>query len=119
MFLKSLLNYVPYVVSYLTCIVPYVFSFLTCLTCFVLYVLSCLTCPRASCALCFACSHASRALCSTCSRTSHAIMSYVPLVHRALRPSCVNSPVKLLFSHASRDFFLFISISLAFLGNLQ
>ena len=65
----SLLNYVPYVLPYPTCLVPYVPSCLTCLVpyvlpclrCLVPYVLSYLTCSRALPVSCLTCPPASRA----------------------------------------------------------
>ena len=87
---SGLLNYVPYVLSCLTCLVPYVhlcpvFSCLTCpvylvryqLSCLLPYVLSCLMCllPYVPCVL--------RASCQTCSGILHvlrAVVSHVSCV---------------------------------------
>ena len=84
-FLKSLLNYVPYLFSCRRCLVIFV---LLCLRYLVPYVLSCLTCSRASCVLCLTCSCASRVSCSTCSCTSHDSCSTFPLASRFSCPTC-------------------------------
>ena len=91
----SLLHYVPYVLSCLTCPVPLVLIpyLLSCSMCLLLYVLlyslaSCPTCSRASCAILPhvprvrpTCTHASRASCPKCSR---ALQAFYPKSSRAL-----------------------------------
>ena len=72
---SGLLNYVPYVLSCLTCLLP--------------YVLLCPTFSRASRARCTSCATSSRASCLTCSRAFCAfcltcLVSYVPRAKRAL-----------------------------------
>ena len=86
---RSLLNYVPYVLSCPTCLVPYVPS---CLTCLVPYVLSCPTCLvpyvlRALRALVPHVPHALRALVPHMSCALRALVPYVPLVLHALVPN--------------------------------
>ena len=95
--MSSLLNYVPYVLSCLTCFVPYV---PLCLTCLVPYVLSCLTCLVPYVLLCLTCllpymlscltclvlyvPFALRASCQTCSRVSCVLRTLVPHVSSTL-----------------------------------
>ena len=90
--LRALVPHVPFALRAidLTCLVLYVTSNLTCL---VPYVLSCLTCLVPYVLSCFTCPSC-LLLC---------------VLHVSI------SPFLLLFSHTSRDFFLFISNSLAFL----
>ena len=98
---RSLLNYVPHVLSYLTCLVsalmPDVPRALHALVPHVSRVLRAIvrydprvhTCSRASRASCPTCSCALRASCPTCSRASRAscltcLLPYVPRAKRAL-----------------------------------
>ena len=70
----SLLNYVPQVFLWPTCLVSYVLS---CLTCLLSYVLSC---PKCSCN--------SRALVPTVLLCPTFLKAYLPLAPCALRPTC-------------------------------
>ena len=123
-----LLNYVPYVLSCLmscrasrvsclrfscvlralspTCFVPHVPFALRAidLTCLVLYVTSNLTCLVPYALSCLTCLVPYVLSCFTCPSCLLLCVLHVSV-----------SPFLLLFSHTSRDFFLFISNSLAFL----
>ena len=94
-FKMSLLNYVPRMLSWCTCLVTYVLS---CPTCFLATSVSCHTCSRASRVLCHTCPLSWRASWHTCSR--------------ALRSSCPT------FSRASRAPYLICSRTLRVLRTL-
>lgn len=114
---RGLLNYVPYVLSCLTCSLTSRALCLTCsaasrvswLTCLVPYVLLCLKWLMLCMFSYLACSCFSYALCSTCSCTSRAFMPYVLIMHCALRLARVN--ITSLF----RNFRYFITSVLLFI----
>ena len=99
-FKMSLLNYVPRMLSWCTCLVTYVLSCScrSCPTCFLATSVSCHTCSRASRVLCHTWPLSWRASCHTCSR--------------ALRSSCPT------FSRASRASYLICSRTLRVLRTL-
>ena len=81
--IRSLLNYVPYLLSCPTC--PRA-SRTSCPTCSCALRASCPMCSRALRASCSTCPRASRAWCPTCSRALRALLPHLPRALRALLP---------------------------------